>query len=139
MEEFRTKHSQKSYSLAFVMEVINEVQSGRISMTRAQRKYGIGGNTTIQRWIEKYGKFKAAKNKEIDRMSSLELENEKLRKEKQELESALAKAHLKILTLESLVEVYQEDQNKEGEKKSTDKKPLKDPLRKALGLGEDTQ
>lgn len=79
MEEFRTKYSQKSYSLAFVMEVINEVQSGRISMSRAQRKYGIGGNTTIQKWIEKYSKFKALKSKKIDRMSSLELENEKIK------------------------------------------------------------
>jgi len=39
-------------------------------------------------------------------MKEQEIQIEKLKKEKQELESALAKAHLKIMTLETLVEVY---------------------------------
>lgn len=138
MEDFRKKE-QKSYPLVFIMEVIQEVQSGKISMTRAQRKYGIGGNTTIQRWIKKYSKFGKKKTQELDQMSKLELENEKLKKEKQELESALAQAHLKILTMESLIEVYEEAKLKKGEKKSTDKKQSNEVLKKALGLEEDTQ
>lgn len=138
MENFRKKE-QKSYPLVFIMEVIKEVQSGKISMTRAQRKYGIGGNTTIQRWIKKYSKLGKKKPEELDQMSKLELENERLKKEKQELESALAKLQLKVFAMENLLEVYEEEKGKKAEKKSTDKKQSSEALKKALGMEEDTQ
>jgi transposase-like protein len=133
------KKEQKVYPLVFIMEVITEVQNGRISITRAQRKYGIGGHATIQKWINKYGKLGGKKTQELDKMSKLELEMDKLKKEKQELESALAKAHLKMLTMESLIEIYEEEKVKKTEKKSTDKKLSNEALRKAIGMQENTQ
>jgi transposase-like protein len=138
MAEYRKKE-QKVYPLVFIMEVITEVQSGKISITRALRKYGIGGHTTIQKWINKYGKLGSKKTQELDKMSKLELEIAKLKKEKQELESALARAHLKMLTMESLIEVYEEETVKKTEKKSTDKKLSNEVLRKAIGMEEDVQ
>ena len=109
------------YSLSFILEVISEVERGKISIVKAQSKYGIGGNNTIQKWIRKYGRLGV--EKEVDAMKKLEIEIERLKKEKQELESALAKAHLKIVSLETLVEVYQENEVK-GIKKTLGRKPL---------------
>jgi transposase-like protein len=108
------------YSLSFIIEVISEVERGKISIKKAQDKYGIGGNNTIQKWIKKYGRLGV--NKEVEAMKKQEIEIEKLKREKQELESALAKAHLKIMSLETLVEVYQENTEK-GIKKSLGSKP----------------
>ena len=108
------------YSLSFILEVISEVEKGKISIVKAQSKYGIGGNNTIQKWIKKYGRLGV--DKKVDTMKKLEIEIERLKKEKQELESALAKAHLKIISLETLVEVYQEDEQR-GTKKSLGNRP----------------
>jgi transposase-like protein len=108
------------YSLSFIIEVISEVERGKISITKAQNKYGIGGNNTIQKWIQKYGRLEVSK--EVELMKEQENQIEKLKKEKQELESALAKAHLRIMSLETLIEVYQENTEK-GIKKSLGSKP----------------
>lgn len=116
----RQEKKGNRYSLSFIMEVISEVERGKISITKAQNKYAIGGNNTIQKWIKKYGRLVVSK--EVEVMKEQENQIEKLKKEKQELESALAKAHLKIMTLETLVEVYQENTER-GIKKSIGSKP----------------
>jgi transposase-like protein len=126
----------KRYSLSFILEVITEVERGKISIVKAQNKYGIGGNNTIQKWIKKYGRL--GDNKEAEAMKEQEIQIEKLKKEKQELESALAKAHLKIMSLETLVEVYQEDKEK-GIKKSIGKKLLVELSKVSQQKGKSTQ
>ena len=124
------------YSLSFILEVISEVERGKISITKAQNKYAIGGNNTIQKWIKKYGRLEVSK--EVEAMKEQEKQIEKLKKEKQELESALAKAHLKIMTLETLVEVYQENKEK-GIKKSIGNRPLVELSKSIQQKGKTTQ
>lgn len=47
----------RRYSISFKRQVIADVESGRFdSLQSAQRHYGIGGWSTIQRWLRKYGK-----------------------------------------------------------------------------------
>lgn len=104
----------EKYSMSFKLQVVEEVTSGKLSQSGAQRKYGIGGNTTVSKWIKKFSTLESKLPKEV----LMEKEIEKLKREKQELESALAKAHLKILTLESTVEVLEESRQ-EGLKKRT--------------------
>ena len=45
----------KRYSEAFRRMVVREYESG-ISISTLQKKFGIGGMTTISRWIDRYGK-----------------------------------------------------------------------------------
>lgn len=50
------------YTEGFKEKVVGEVLSGVYSLCRAQKVYGIGGNSTIQKWIKKMeGKTKGAK------------------------------------------------------------------------------
>ena len=45
------------YSLCFKRQVVSDLESGRLeSIEAAQSHYGIGGNTTIQRWLGQFGK-----------------------------------------------------------------------------------
>ena len=92
------------YSEAFKMEVVREVEQSLISVSKVKLKYGITGNGTVERWIRQFGRehllprrIKVETMDEIDRIKKLE-------REKQELESALSQAHLKILCLETLVD-----------------------------------
>lgn len=109
------------YSTAFKQKVISEIESGKLSIEQARRIYNIGGSSTITKWIKKYGK-----NHLLGKIVRIEMPDEidqikKLRKEKAELESGLANAHLKIISLEAIIESAEEDLGIEL-KKSTDKK-----------------
>ena len=51
------RRSQKDYSLAFKLQVINEVEKGQLSYKEAQRKYGIQGRSTVLVWLRKHGRL----------------------------------------------------------------------------------
>lgn len=45
------------YSACFKQQVIAELESGRFdSVEQARQHYGIGGASTVQRWLKRYGK-----------------------------------------------------------------------------------
>ena len=49
------RRTQRDYSLAFKMQVVDEVEKGLLNQDQAQRKYGIQGNATILNWLRKHG------------------------------------------------------------------------------------
>ena len=56
--QFRVrKRTQKDYTLAFKMQIVEEVESGQLSQDGAQRKYGIQGSATILVWLRKHGRL----------------------------------------------------------------------------------
>ena len=106
----------KQYSTAFKRKVINEIESGKLSKEGARKLYGIGGGTTIQNWIKQFGKLHL-----LNKIVRIELKDEvsklkQLEKEKKELESALAQAHLKLVVYESIIEVAEEELGKDLKK-----------------------
>ena len=61
--QFRvTKRTQRDYTLAFKLQVVEEVESGELSQNAACRKYGIQGNATILVWLRKHGRLNWDKN-----------------------------------------------------------------------------
>ena len=99
------------YSDAFKRKLIEDIESGRLTRGQAKRKYGLSNQTTIGRWIKQFGKKHL-----LSRIVRIEMPDEKqpqeiikqLQAEKQQLESALAKTQLKLICMESLVEVAEE-------------------------------
>lgn len=122
MEENR--YVIKQYSEAFKLKVVKEIEAGKFSIEGARKLYGIGGSYTINKWIKRLGKnhllgkvVRIETMEEIDRLKQLE-------KEKKELESALAQAQLKIISLEKLIEVASREMGVDI-KKNTNIKQLK--------------
>lgn len=112
----------KRYSTAFKQKVVSEIEGGELTVTQAKRRYDLGKGSTVYDWLKRYGKHyqkakvvRVEKPGEVDRVKQLE-------SEKQELESALAAAHLKILRLESTVEVLEEMSTDTPRKKKSSKK-----------------
>lgn len=106
MHEQRTVHR---YSQAFKQKVVSEIENGNLTITRARALYGIGGGETIQKWLQKLGKAHL-----LNKVIHIEMKDEQnklkeLEKEKRALESALAQAQLKIITLESTIKVLEEE------------------------------
>lgn len=75
--QFRVpKRTQKDYSLAFKLQVVDEVEKGELSQDAAQRKYGIQGNATILVWLRKHGRLDWSSKKT---MSKKQPPNKKIR------------------------------------------------------------
>ena len=51
------KRTQKDYSMSFKLSVVKEVESTDIGLCAIARKYGIQSESTVKRWMEKYGTF----------------------------------------------------------------------------------
>jgi len=97
------------YSQAFRQKVVQEIEEGKLNIYGARKIYGIKGAGTIQKWIKKFGKLHL-----LNKVIRIEMKDEvskikQLEKEKKELESALAQAHLNLLAYESLIEVAEEE------------------------------
>src|SRR6218665_937459 len=91
------------YSLSFKQMVISEVESGS-EPEYVRRKYGIGGTSTIQKWLLKYGKSHF-----LNKIVRIETMNEKdrikaLEKQLKEAKLALADSLMAQKILETLVE-----------------------------------
>ena len=52
-----TKRSQRDYTLSFKLQVIQEIEQGRLSVTSACRMYGIQSYATVLNWLRKHGSF----------------------------------------------------------------------------------
>jgi transposase len=98
----------KWYSQAFRRQVVREYEAGA-SIRTLRKKYGIGGTSTIQGWVKKYGTqglrhelVRIQSTEEVDRVRELEARV-------QELERALGQVTLEKLALESALEVLDEE------------------------------
>jgi transposase-like protein len=83
------------YSEAFKLQVVGELERGKFdSLEAARRAYGIGGATTVRKWVRKYG-HEDLLPKQV-RIQSLKERDELAegRKRIRELEAAVADAHI---------------------------------------------
>lgn len=50
------KRSQRDYTLAFKLSVVEQVEKGELTYKQAQAKYGIQGRSTVLVWLRKHGR-----------------------------------------------------------------------------------
>lgn len=108
----------KRYSISFKQKVISEIENGKLTKSEAQRIYGIGSSTSIEKWIKKFGKLHL-----LNKVVRIELKDEvsklkDLEKQKKALESALAQAQLKLIVYESIIEVAEQELGRDLKKNS---------------------
>lgn len=51
------KRTQKDYTLSFKLQLVKSIEQGELSLSEARKKYGIQGESTVRKWLEKYGNF----------------------------------------------------------------------------------
>ena len=51
------RKSQKDYSLAFKLAVVDQVEKGLLTYKQAQLRYGIQGRSTVLVWLRKHGQL----------------------------------------------------------------------------------
>jgi transposase-like protein len=100
MISIRTSKPQKKFSEAFKKQVVKEFEQGLLNKDQLQRKYGLGGNSTVLKWCRKYGKFAYPKQTSMGRPMK-DPQKQRIK----ELEAKLKAAELKLKVYDKLIEV----------------------------------
>lgn len=124
-EQQRIKRSQRDYTLAFKLGVVEEVEKGVLSYKQAQRKYGIQGRSTVLVWLRKLGTLDWSLA-QLHKLPSKEKTPEQRIKE---LETALDLEKQKNLLLTTVIDIAEKQYGLAIRKKSSPKQP-KDSNRK---------
>ncbi len=124
----------KRYSEVFRRQVVAEYEAGN-SIPSLNKKYGITGMHTIQRWIQQYGR--EGLRQEVVHIQTAEEASRvrELERRVKELEQALGKVTLEKLKLESTLEVLYEDMTQEAKKNAagSSNTSTREPSRKPNG------
>lgn len=110
--QFRVrKRTQKDYTLAFKMQVVDEVESGLLSQDAAQRKYGIQGNATILVWLRQHGRLDWSPKPQV--MVKKPTPNKKIA----ELEKKIRRLEAEKMILNTAIDIADETLNTDIRKK----------------------
>lgn len=118
------KRTQKDYSLAFKLSVVEQIEKGECTYKQAQDHYGIQGASTVLVWLRKHGRLDWSKGtpeylSEVTCMS--EPENLTPEQKIKALEKELEDTKLKAQFFETIVDVLDKDFGVRITKKQRDK------------------
>ncbi len=104
----------KRYTDEFRYEVVNEYISTAISLRELKEKYGLTSNTTLYKWMRKFGIKKPTEEQlQIQRAMIKESKKSKREEELEEkvkaLEKALKEERLKAKALSTLIDVAERE------------------------------
>ena len=54
--ETGVKRTQRDYTLAFKLSIVEQVEKGELTYKQAQERYGIQGRSTVLVWLRKHGR-----------------------------------------------------------------------------------
>src|SRR3569832_690159 len=83
------------YSKAFKLQAVRDIESGDICAEAWRRKYGIGGASTVARWLRQLGSGKYGKIIRVEKAVEIN-EALRVRKQLQMAKVALADAHMEL-------------------------------------------
>ena len=112
------RRTQKDYSLSLKLQIVSEVEQGKLSTTQAQRKYGIQARSTVVMWLRKYGTFDwenqtPSHMPKTPEQKLLELEQKVrlLQKQKAFLEKQVEQANRKVVLFDMMINLAEKEYN----------------------------
>lgn len=98
------KEPIKRYSQSFKQQVVREYEAGA-NINSLRQKYGIGGYTTIKRWIKQFSRYGYRSELVIIQTADDQIEVKAMKQRIADLESALAENVLENRMLNTTLEV----------------------------------
>ena len=110
------KRTQKDYSLSFKLQLVEEIEQGILTKSQAKIKYGIQRDSTITKWLQKYGNFDwehktgttMTKSPE-QKILELEAKVKLLEKQKSRAEHLAERADKKVIIFDMLVDMAEKE------------------------------
>jgi len=120
------KRTQRDYTMAFKLAVVEQVEKGELTCGQAQIRYGIQGSSTVLMWLRKHGRQswgRAASSgaMPIDKTTAPPTPEQRIK----ELETQLAQAQEKARLFEAVLEVLKKDHGVRVVKKPSGKSSRK--------------
>ncbi|WP_254057384.1 IS3 family transposase [Stenotrophomonas sp. ZAC14A_NAIMI4_1] len=107
------RRSQRDYSLAFKLSVVDQVERGELTYKKAQERYGIQGRSTVLSWLRRHGRQDWSGGASFPSMSTVPKAGaaKPLTPEQQikALQVQLREANEKAQLFEAIVDVLKED------------------------------
>jgi transposase-like protein len=134
-----TKRSQRDYSLSFKLQLVQEIEQGSLSVSGAQRMYGIQGSGTVITWLRKHGNFdwenqtpsQMPKTPE-QKILELEAKVKLLEKQKAFLEQQATQSDKKAIIFDMMIDLAEKEykidirkNSSPGQSTNTNNKPKK--------------
>jgi transposase-like protein len=126
------RRTQRDYTLAFKLAVVEQVEQGEMSYKEAQARYGIQGRSTVLVWLRKHGRQDWSPGIPTDRRSSAVPQPPLPQTPEQrikELEQQLMQIQQKADFFEAVVNVLEKDYGVSLVKKRRGKSSRKDKSR----------
>ena len=117
-EKNTNRRSQRDYSLAFKLQVVQQVEKGELTYKKAQRHYGIQGRSTVLTWLRKHGTLDWTLPKQYTVENDKELTPEQRIKQ---LETALKDEQDRNLIYKTMFDILQKEHGIALPKKSLPK------------------
>lgn len=108
--ESRVKRTQRDYTLAFKLAVVQQVEKGELTYKQAQDRYGIQGRSTVLVWLRKHGRLgwgcaASSAAMPIDKIAAPLTPEQQIKA----LQVQLAQAQEKAQLFEAIIEVLRKD------------------------------
>jgi transposase len=103
------KRTQRDYTLAFKLAVVEQVEKGQMSYKQAQERYGIQGRSTVLVWLRRHGRQGWA---EQDKGKAMPIDSKVAMTPEQQikaLEVQLKEANEKARLFEAMLDVLSQD------------------------------
>jgi transposase-like protein len=106
------------YSKGFKLQLVREVESGKMCAGAVGRKYAVKGPGTVMRWVRQYGSGRYGKLMRVEKPDEVS-EASRLRVELRRVKEALADTHMALALEKAFLEAACEEMNQsvEGFKK----------------------
>lgn len=105
------RRTQRDYSLAFKLSVVDQVEKGEMTYKQAQDRYGIQGCSTVLVWLRKHGKLDSRQGTPSDHGAQQMSEPLPLTAEQRikQLEAQLLDTQRKAEFFEAVIDVLERD------------------------------
>ena len=104
------------YSLSLKLQIVKDIEAGRIEIKECTKKYGIQSHSTVLNWLRKYGNFdwdnqtpNSMQKSPEQRIMELEAEVKLLEKQKALLEREAYIADKKVIFFDMMINIAESE------------------------------
>jgi transposase-like protein len=110
------KRTQKDYSMSLKLQIVQEIETGKLTISAATKKYGIQCRKTVVEWLKKFGNFdwenqtpsNMPKSPE-QKIMELEAQVKLLEKQKAFLEQQAYVADKKAIIFDMMIDIAEQE------------------------------
>ena len=110
------KRTQKDYSMSLKLQIVQEIETGNLSISLATKKYGIQCRKTVVEWLKKFGNFDWDNQTPLNmpkspeqKIMELEAQVKLLEKQKALLEREAYLADKKAIIFDMMIDIAEQE------------------------------